>query len=166
MKSPIVRKKFVSSNALAKHVKNVHFGRQRTVCTKCGEMLDKNEDMNKHIDTCGKESFGEIPEKSREVCKHWKKGSCDRGSQCRFSHVGRQEKTTPQHKSTNSAVIDCRNGPLCIYLARGRCNFFHDIAKRHNSRKQQGTNYNVREVQDGRNNNREHQGPREKQGPG
>ena len=169
------KKKFVSSNALAKHVKNAHFGRQRTVCTKCGEMLDKNEDMNKHIDTCGKEPFEEIPEKSREVCKHWKKGRCDRGSQCRFSHVGRQEKTSTQHKSTNSAVIDCRNGPFCIYRARGKCNFFHHIAKRHNSREQQGTNYNVREVQDGRNNNRErqgarhhkrgHQGPREKQGP-
>ena len=76
------KKKFVSSNALAKHVKNVHFGHQRNVCTKCGEMFDKNGDMKKHMDTCGKEVFKDTPEKLMEVCKHWKKGRCDWGSQC------------------------------------------------------------------------------------
>ena len=96
---------------------------------------------------------------------HWKKGRCDWGSKCRFSHVGRQEATSPQNKSTNSAVIDCRNGPSCSYLARGKCNFFHHITRRHNNRQHQGTNYNAREVQAGRDNNRERQGPREHQGP-
>ena len=32
------KKEFVSSEALNKHIKNSHFGHQRNVCTKCGEM--------------------------------------------------------------------------------------------------------------------------------
>ena len=136
------KKKFVSSNALAKHMKNSHFGHQRSVCTKCGEILDKSSDMKKHMEKCDKEATEDIPEKTKEVCKHWKKGRCDWGSQCRFSHVGRQEKTYPESKSTNSADTLCRNGPSCSYMLRGRCNFFHHMTKRHNN---QGANHNVRE---------------------
>ena len=132
------KKKYVSSNALAKHIKNSHFGHQRFVCNKCDEILDNNNGLKKHMETCSKE----VSEKIMEVCKHWKKGKCHWGTQCRFSHVGHQDKTSPVEKSTNNARMACRNGLACSYLARGRCNFAHHMTKSHYSREHQGTRHN------------------------
>ena len=155
------KKRFVSSNALAKHAKNTHFGTRRSVCTKCSEILDESMDMKEHMETCGNEDVADTPQRSREVCRHWKKGRCDRGSQCNFSHVGRQDEIGPEQKSTNSAPLACRNGPSCSYLARGKCNFFHHITKRHNNREHQGERqHNARNYQGARYNGRENQGAR------
>ena len=86
------KKEFVSSAALDRHIKNNHVGRQKNVCTKCGEKLDKNITLKKYMDACGKSasvSNREVErERSREVCIHWRRGKCDRGLHCNFSHVG------------------------------------------------------------------------------
>ena len=42
------KKKFVNRKMLKTHMKNVHYGNQRTVCQKCGEILDTNMNMKKH----------------------------------------------------------------------------------------------------------------------
>ena len=150
------QKKFISSDMLAKHVKNTHFGHQRSVCTKCGEMLDNPNNMTKHMKTCGKGYGDNKSEERREVCKHWKRGNCSWGSECNFSHVGRQEKTSPEQKSTNNARTACRNGPTCSFLARGKCSFDHHMHKVHNNREHGNT----------RHNDREHQGVRQDQNKG
>jgi hypothetical protein len=128
-KKSYCKKEFVSSAALNKHNKNTHFGDQRTVCTKCGEMLDKSCTLKKHLDLCGKggsTSVREVErERSREVCIHWRRGKCDRGSHCNFSHVGRQDSPPSRHESTHRTLKPCQNGPSCSYLAKGRCSFGH-----------------------------------------
>ena len=75
-------------------MKSSHFGTQRKVCTKCSsEILNANTSMKKHNETCGKgaSKTHKTQEKSLEMCKHWRRGKCDRGSQCNFSHVGHQD---------------------------------------------------------------------------
>ena len=125
-------KEFVSSTALKNHMKSSHFGHQRNVCTKCGEILSTDTNMKHHSKSCGKSGDSETTqEKSRAVCKHWRRGRCDRGSQCKFSHVGRQDAAPPSTQSTKNTVT-CRNGPSCSYLARGRCHFDHHTGNRHN----------------------------------
>ena len=74
---PYCKKEFVSSAMLNKHVKNNHYGHQRDVCTKCGEMINKNIGIKKHLQSCGKGSVEKEDkrEKSREVCYHWKEAN-------------------------------------------------------------------------------------------
>ena len=90
------KKEFASSQAMKVHMKKSHFGNQRTVCTKCSEILS-NEEVKRHMDMCGKSvaSIERTQEKSMEVCRHWRRGRCDRGSGCNFSHVGRQDAPRP-----------------------------------------------------------------------
>ena len=111
---------------------------QRNVCTKCGEMLDKKISLKKHMDTCGKSastSTSDVErERSREVCIHWRRGRCDRGLQCNFSHVGRQDNPPSKHQSTSKTLKPCRNGPACSYLAKGRCSFGHHEQNGHKAR--------------------------------
>ena len=128
-------KEFASSATLKVHMKKAHYGSQRTVCTKCSEILS-NEQMKRHMDTCGKYAAGsEGPqEKSMEVCKHWRRGRCDWGSRCNFSHVGRQDTPRPERQPTTSASTVCRNGPSCVFLARGRCMFKHNEDREHQAR--------------------------------
>ena len=115
-------------------MKNTHFGNQRSVCKKCEEIVSNNE-MNKHNETCGRSvsEAGQIQEKSNIVCKHWRRGHCNMGNECMFSHVGYQKTPSVENQSTGSTRKACRNGPSCSYLARGKCNFQH-----HNNNKHQG----------------------------
>ena len=115
-------------------MKSTHFGNQRSVCKKCEEILSNN-DMKNHIEKCGKSinEAGQLKHKSNIVCKHWRRGQCDRGNNCMFSHVGHQNTIRSENQSTGSTRKACRNGPSCSYLARGRCNFEH-----HNNKKHQG----------------------------
>jgi hypothetical protein len=131
------KKEFVSSAALAKHKKNSHFGSQRSVCQECGELLS-NSDLMKHRKICNR-VMGEqehVKEKSKVVCKHWRRGKCDRGSQCGFSHVGRQDNVSSEARATKQADA-CHNGPTCSFLARGKCRFAHHMDRDHQDR---GTN--------------------------
>ena len=125
------RKKFVTSAALKKHKKDNHFGHQMSVCTKCNEILDNNKDLKNHKEVCGKDAVGveNKREKSKEVCIHWRRGKCDRGSQCNFSHVGWQDSPSQKHRSTRMTPEPCRNGPKCNYFAKGKCNFGHHMTR-------------------------------------
>ena len=68
-------------------------------------------------------------ERSKEVCYHWRRGNCTRGSSCGFSHVGKQDTPRPQTQVTSKTP--CRNGPTCTFQSRGRCRFAHQPNKRH-----------------------------------
>ena len=70
-------KEFVSSATLKKHMKNTHFGAQRTVCNNCGELISKS-DIKEHNQICHNDinNVSHNQERSKEVCKHWKRGKC------------------------------------------------------------------------------------------
>ena len=155
------KKKFVSTNALKAHMKNSHFGNQRSVCKKCGEILNTNMNMTNHMEVCGKQGDGDMQahEKSKEVCKHWRRGRCHWGSQCNFSHVGRQDIPSSANQSTKSASQACRNGPSCSYLARGKCNFQHHMTQEH---QQRGQNQNRVHQSQGRRREDQNSGTRQR----
>ena len=117
-----------------KHMKSTHFGNQRKVCNKCSEILGTNDTFKKHNEQCGRNIglTGQFTEKSNEVCKHWRRGHCHKGNACNFSHVGYQKRPSVENHSTGSTRKDCKNGPSCSYLARGRCNFKHHNNNKHN----------------------------------
>ena len=142
------KKEFVSSAMLNKHIKNNHYGHQRDVCTKCGDMINKNIGLNKHLQSCGKGSVEKEDkrEKSREVCYHWKRGKCDRGSQCNFSHVGFQDSSKSKQHSTRKTPEPCRNGADCSYFSKGRCNFGHHTTDRHYPAEQTGRSRQLNRV--------------------
>ena len=135
------KKEYVSSASIAKHMKTSHFGSKRSVCQKCGEIIDLNEGTKKHMEKCSSDKsnrVGEnIREKSKEVCKHWRRGRYKRGIQCNFSHVGRQDSISPNNQATQKATEDCHKGPSCLFLARGWCKFEHHVNKRHMNRNDQ-----------------------------
>ena len=130
---PHCNKEFVSTAALAKHMKSSHIDKQRSVCTNCGEIINMNKTMKSHTDICGKKVTNSN-EKSREVCRHWRRGKCNRGQGCNFSHVGQQDISGSQSQSAARAQEPCRNGPSCSYLAKGRCKFDHHKAPMHINR--------------------------------
>ena len=133
------KKEFISTTALKQHIQKTHVGHQRTFCKKCGEMLNNNDSMKKHLETC---DTGASVEKSKVVCKHWRRGHCNLGSDCQFSHVGHQDVPRVKSISTQNTSILCRNGPSCAFLARGKCLFKHHIVNNHqnsqNGREQPG----------------------------
>ena len=65
-------------------------------------------------------------EKSKEVCRHWRRGNCRCGESCGFSHVGHQLTESVEHISTNSTRVPaCKHDISCKWLARGICSYFH-----------------------------------------
>ena len=124
------KKQYISSSALKEHMKTSHFGNKSSVCPKCGQICNEKWEFKKHIESCGKQ-FEEVKENSREVCYHWRRGNCNRGSRCGFSHVGNKDTPRPENKSTRNTRLTCRNGPSCTFLARGKCNFSHHKADQH-----------------------------------
>ena len=97
--------------------KEVHF-----VCTDCKMKCTSEDDlmshkMNDHDDR-----------RSRQVCRHYRRGTCLRGDMCPYAHVGHQDliqdNSHVTHK-TNTAR-PCRNGDDCVWKSRGRCNYFHE----------------------------------------
>ena len=126
------KKEYASSEALINHMKRAHFGNQRKVCNMCSEILNANDNMKKHNETCGRVSQPiRNKEKSPVVCKHWRRGKCDRGTTCNFSHVGRQDPPRQEYQSTDKTIIPCRNGPSCSFLARSKCDFGHHMTRSH-----------------------------------
>ena len=132
------KKEFISSGALKEHMKNSHFGNQRSVCAKCGE-ISESKNIKKHMESCNRrgDCHKDSQEKSKELCHHWRRGYCNRGKSCGFSHVGKQDSPRSEDKSTGNTP--CCNGPSCSFLARGRCNFAHHKEGRHqNEQSRQG----------------------------
>ena len=56
-------------------------------CPECGELCSSPNNVKKHQE---KEHEWETV-RSREVCKHWRRGNCWKGTSCLFSHVGQQQ---------------------------------------------------------------------------
>ena len=100
------------------------------------EVWRNSEHQSEHEKAHGKYQDGNVQahEKSMEVCKHWRRGRCQWGNQCNFSHVGHQDVPTSDHQSTRSASKICWNGPSCSHLARGKCNFEHHRDNNHQQR--------------------------------
>ena len=95
-------------------------------CYECGEMFSNLTDLMKHKDEAHK--MEQVT--SRVICKHWKKGRCNKGDSCGFSHAGHQSTNPSSTTERNSTKLKaCRNGPSCDWLKRGNCNFFHAQAK-------------------------------------
>ena len=94
-------------------------------CSDCGRVGRTENEIKKHI----REDHVEERVRSREVCKHWRRGNCNRGNQCGFSHAGHQTLSTSapsgntEHKSTRKPL--CHNGKDCQWNERGQCRFFH-----------------------------------------
>ena len=158
-KKAYCQKEFVSTAALNRHMKSNHFGNQRSVCQKCEEILSNN-DLKKHMESCGKSSNEpwQVREKSNIVCKHWRRGHCNMGNECAFSHVGYQNTPRSENHPIESTRKPCRNGPSCSYLARGRCNFKH-----HNNNKHQDVQRAGRSTQPFQIRSRQEQGSRRQQ---
>ena len=89
--------------------------KRQIVCRQCRAICTSNDDLKKHIADDHEEDI------SKEVCKHWRAGHCFKGSQCKFKHVGYQEKAGTSRASTTP----CRNGSSCAWLKRGKCKFTH-----------------------------------------
>ena len=95
-------------------------------CYECGEMFSRSTDLNKH-----KEDVHKMKQvKSQVICKHWKKGRCNKGDTCGFSHIGQSNKThSPTTERNSTRLPACRNGQSCEWLKRDKCNFFHAQAR-------------------------------------
>ena len=90
------------------------------VCTVCKMLCIDEEDLKEH------KKADHDDNRSKQVCRHYKKGNCRRGDSCPWAHVGHvtQENSNITHKSTT--VRPCRNGIDCVWKARGRCHFQHE----------------------------------------
>ena len=110
-----------SMNEIKKHVAEEHI-EDVFSCPKCGQKGSSINEIKKHI----AEVHSAEVEKSREVCPHWRRGSCFRGDHCNKSHVGYQQKSTEVttgRTSTTSWMPACRNGEK--WMTKGTCQFFH-----------------------------------------
>ena len=108
-----------SRDELAKHKQSssCRADSNNIICRKCNAICISNNDLRKHM------ADDHENEKSREVCKHWKAGSCFRGDRCMFSHVGYQNKAGSSNRTSRTP---CRNGRNCSWQDRGHCKFGHE----------------------------------------
>ena len=113
-----------SANDIRNHQAKEHM-EDVYVCDECGHKGKSAKDIRNHQAIKHRDAAVEV---SKEVCKHWRKGNCFKGSQCLYSHVGYQQSNSskPTLKSnTSSWSPACRHGEGCSWLAKGECSFFH-----------------------------------------
>ena len=112
---------------IKRHVENCHKSTSTKLysCSVCAKRSKSAEDIKKHQQTDHVEQF----EVSKEVCKHYRRGHCFKGSSCQFSHVGFQNRTSSDSttkKSTQSNwTAACKHGDSCSWMEKGSCRFFH-----------------------------------------
>ena len=111
-------KKFTGPG-LVRHNPTCHGNNTEYECPVCGEILNSSGALEDHQDQ--QHEMEQV--RSREVCYHWRRGSCLKGDSCRFSHVGIQNKTGANKTTTNVAL--CKNGASCAWLANKTCSYFH-----------------------------------------
>ena len=111
-----------TNQGLKRHIKSCTGPKKKYYCSECGEQCNSPNDVKKHQS----EEHDWETAKSKEVCKHWRKGNCWKGPTCKFSHVGYQNKTSDTtSKTTTRRVPACGNGISCEWLRKGACSFFH-----------------------------------------
>ena len=113
-------KETFTRQGLRRHKQNCHGVKKYFKCSECGEMFSSVDAVKKHRE----EEHQRTAVRSKEVCFHWRRGHCDKGDRCLFSHVGRQGDTAATNRTSTNAP-DCSNGSSCLWLSRGVCSYFH-----------------------------------------
>ena len=127
---PNCRNKFLTKKSLKSHIAKNHMKvnqhDDKYTCGKCEMIFNSKQEMMSHVASC-KQKENNMFEKSKEVCRHWRRGNCNKGDSCGFSHVGHQLMNSPEHRFTKetSFVTACKHGPSCAWLAMGSCSYFH-----------------------------------------
>ena len=85
---------------LKKHVCN----EPEQVCPECGLIGKNKEAMKEHINNEHKQH----KEISQIVCGFYRRGSCYKGNECRYAHVGHAQTQTNEPR-----LRQCRNGASC-----------------------------------------------------
>ena len=114
-----------AQGALKKHTTRGKCKLQITVRfagTDCNLVSNNAGATRKHM----REEHMEINTRSREVCRHYRRGNCLKGDSCTFSHVGAQILFQHEINSTQTTTRRCWNKEKCVWLQRGGCHFFHE----------------------------------------
>ena len=124
-------------------------------CVECENVFDTKGKYDEHM----KRYHGEF-QKETKVCRYYKQGRCT-NQQCRFAHPenlqpnnqhNSQQKQMPfqpmqqqqiyhqqelEQQQQQNWLPSCRRGPACVFLAQGRCFYFH--RKQEQKQQQQGS---------------------------
>ena len=101
---------------LEKHVCN----EREQVGPECGLIGKNKEAIKEHINNEHKQH----KETSQIICRFYRHGSCYKGNECRYAHVGHTQTQTNEPR-----FRQCRNGALCRWQARGMCKFSHQMGE-------------------------------------
>ena len=112
--------KSLNNFAMRRHKEKCH-AEQRFDCPECGQMYNSAIDVKRHYDAEHKMEAV----RSKEVCKHWRRGHCKKGDQCDYSHVGHQNSRESRNTSETTMVPACKHGSSCEWLKKGICSYFH-----------------------------------------
>ena len=130
---------FLTKRALKTHIakKKCKHQDHKFICPNCKVIINNKKEMERHEQRCTQEGQ-QTKERSRLVCKHWRRGKCNRGESCGFSHVGHQTSSDREGGLTKSTgfLPACRHGSSCEWLARGKCSYFHKNIEVHQVRTQ------------------------------
>ena len=88
-------------------------------CVQCGKRFSCGREIDEHMREHRDEAVnGEFEEyKNNRICRYFRRGTCTRGQQCRFSHNIENQ--------TRQFTPRCTKGESCFFLQQNRCSFFH-----------------------------------------
>ena len=110
-----------NSFAMRRHKETCH-EKEMFDCPECGQMCHTAIDVKKHYDAQHKMEQA----RSKQVCKHWRRGHCLKGDHCNYAHVGHQNpRDSITIRENTMRVPACRHGSDCDWLKRGTCSYFH-----------------------------------------
>ena len=114
-------KKIFNSFAMKRHKETCH-EQEMFDCPECGQMCETAIDVKRHYDD--EHKMEQV--RYKEVCKHWRRGHCNKGDQCLYAHVGQQQSSDSRStKEKSMRVPACKHGSNCDWLKRGVCSYFH-----------------------------------------
>ena len=152
-----------TKQGLQRHQTSCQENKKTFDCYECGELFPSSIYLKNHKEDTHKME----PVRSRVICKHWKKGICNKGDSCGFSHAGHQNiNQTSSTRRIITKLPSCRNGSSCDWLKRGKCNFFHAQARDHGDRQERHLQGGQKggQAQGGRHENRDQGGRQETRG--
>ena len=124
----------------------------------CGLIVDTEVEMINHLDkehlvNASGEDIESNKNTQQKECRHFKKGKCVKGNQCKFKHIkgnykcekceytantteGLTTHIKTKHEGNNEKnnSVLCRNGDKCIHKARNKCRFFHEENRKQNGK--------------------------------